>query len=113
MSRTVKVAPWAASPTTLADPSAGAEWIRSPRGLSTVRVVPTICAVGLAVGLTAIDGAPVAVGEVRDDVLPHAAISAAVAVARTANLKRRARAGIRPQMLRWLAGRNRLRGATR
>ena len=47
--------------------STGAEWMRRPRGLSTVRVVPTSCGVGLGVTIVTavgvLDG-----GGVRDGV---------------------------------------------
>jgi hypothetical protein len=82
-------------PTTFAEPSAGAEWMRSPSGLSTVRELPTIAGVGLGVGLVAVVGTLDGVGDVLDGAPPQAAMSAAVTAGSPAAIRQRARADSR------------------
>src|SRR5579863_3472639 len=122
----MKVLPCEKPPRTLLEASTGAEWIRRPRGLSTVRVVPTSCGEGLgvttvtAVGVGASDG-------VRDEVDGTPAQAETVSSAHKAaasayplplrgippRVRRRARAGIPPPKQRWLEGRSRPREAIR
>src|ERR1700688_1912771 len=119
----VKVLPCEKPPRTFLESSTGAEWMRRPRGLRTVRVVPTSCGVGLGVTIVTavgvLDG-----GGVRDglDGTPaHAASStaapaasgAAATAGRPARIRRRGRAGILQPRRRLLEGRNRPRGAIR
>src|SRR6202035_1515517 len=102
--------------------STGAEWMRRPRGLSTVRVVPASCGVGLgvetvtAVGvgtrdwvLDGVDGTP---AQAETITIAHAAAASAT-TAGTRGIppcvKPRARAGIPPPRRRLLEGRSRPR----
>src|ERR1700726_1744127 len=122
----VKVLPCEKPPRTFLESSTGAEWMRRPRGLSTVRVVPTSCGVGLGVTIVTavgvLDGGGVRDGldgtPAQPETITNAPTAAASPTTRGTRgippcVRRRGRAGILPPGRRLLEGRNRPRGAIR
>src|ERR1700692_3509703 len=121
----VKVLPCEKPPRTFLESSTGAEWMRRPRGLSTVRVVPTSCGVGRGVTVVSAVGGLGGGGGAREGLdgppahpetitsAPPAAASAPTRGTRGIPpcVRQRGRAGIPPPRRRLLEGRNRLRGA--